>query len=199
MGNGLRVLALLGLYAGFTPALLGETTGGGGGRATLPPEPEFQGVNGPDWLLDGTPYRAGVYQGTHEQDVLLSNGLVRRRFRLSPNAATVGFDNLITGESVIRGVKPEARVEIDGVAYDIGGLQGQPNYAYLREDWVDQLTADPDAFQFTGFEVRATLTVPPGTNEEKAHTILEKAEKYCLITNSMKADSHLEAEVTVAN
>lgn len=52
--------------------------------------------------------------------------------------------------------------------------------------------------QFTEFKVRATLTVPTGTNEKKAHTILEKAEKYCLVTNSMKADSQLEAEVVGA-
>ena len=56
-------------------------------------------------------------------------------------------------------------------------------------DKIEKLT------QFTGFTVKATLTVPPGTNEKKARTILEKAEKYCLITNSMKAESHLEAEV----
>ena len=49
--------------------------------------------------------------------------------------------------------------------------------------------------QFTEFKVTAKLTVPAGTNEAKARTILEKAEKYCLITNSMKAESHLEAEV----
>jgi organic hydroperoxide reductase OsmC/OhrA len=51
--------------------------------------------------------------------------------------------------------------------------------------------------QFTEFTVTATLTVPPGTNEAKARTILEKAEKYCLITNSMKAGSHLVAEVQI--
>jgi len=53
--------------------------------------------------------------------------------------------------------------------------------------------------QFTAFRVKAQLTVPPGTNEKKARTILEKAEKYCLITNSMKADSHLEATVEVTD
>jgi organic hydroperoxide reductase OsmC/OhrA len=51
--------------------------------------------------------------------------------------------------------------------------------------------------QFTGFTVKATLTVPPETNQAKAETILEKAEKYCLVTNSMKAESHLEATVKV--
>ena len=56
-------------------------------------------------------------------------------------------------------------------------------------DKIEKLT------QFTEFRVTAKLTVPPGTSEKKAHTILEKAEKYCLITNSMKAEAHLEAEV----
>ena len=53
------------------------------------------------------------------------------------------------------------------------------------------------ATQFTDFKVTAKLTVSPGANEKKAATILQKAEKYCLITNSMKADSRLEAEVVV--
>lgn len=60
-------------------------------------------------------------------------------------------------------------------------------------DKIEKLT------QFTGFRVNAKLTVPAGTSEKKAQTILEKAEKYCLITNSMKADSHLQAEVIVAD
>lgn len=53
--------------------------------------------------------------------------------------------------------------------------------------------------QFTGFKVTAELTVPPGTNEKKAATLLQKAEKYCLITNSMKAESHLDASVIVGD
>lgn len=52
--------------------------------------------------------------------------------------------------------------------------------------------------QFTGFKVKATLTIPNAADNKKANAILGKAEKYCLITNSMKADSHLEAIVRVA-
>jgi organic hydroperoxide reductase OsmC/OhrA len=52
--------------------------------------------------------------------------------------------------------------------------------------------------QFTGFKVSATLHLPSGSNEEKAQRLLEKAEHICLITNSLKADSHLEATVHVA-
>ena len=57
---------------------------------------------------------------------------------------------------------------------------------------VDRVT------QFTGFSIRATLDVPDGTNESKAMRILQKAESSCLITNSLKADSHLEADIKIS-
>jgi organic hydroperoxide reductase OsmC/OhrA len=50
---------------------------------------------------------------------------------------------------------------------------------------------------FTGFTVRAKLTVPAGTDPDKAIRIMEKAEGACLITNSLTADAHLEAVVVV--
>lgn len=106
-----------------------------------------------DWLIDNSGYAADVYQGSNTNELALSNGLIRRTFRVAPNAATVGFDNLVTGESILRGVKPEALLTIGGVQYEVGGLKGQPNYAYLLPEWLDDLTANPDAFQFTGYEV----------------------------------------------
>jgi len=54
---------------------------------------------------------------------------------------------------------------------------------------VDRVT------QFTRFNVAVTLDVPSGTDESKAHRLLEKAEHVCLITNSLKAESHLETTV----
>lgn len=109
--------------------------------------------NTSDWLIDNSSYTADVYQGEHPDEIALSNGLIRRTFRIAPNAATVGFDNLVTGESILRGVKPEALVTLDGILYEVGGLKGQPNYAYLLPEWLDDLTANPEAFQFTGYEV----------------------------------------------
>ena len=106
-----------------------------------------------DWLVDDIAESAGVYRTPDGKDIIIANGLISRTFRLAPNAATVGFDNLVTGESIIRGVKPEAVVTIDGITYEIGGLKGQPNYAFLRPEWIDQLTANPNAMQFTGFKV----------------------------------------------
>jgi len=52
--------------------------------------------------------------------------------------------------------------------------------------------------QFTRFEVRAHLTVPPGTDGDRARLLLEKAERGCLITSSLKGERHLTAEIDIA-
>ncbi len=49
--------------------------------------------------------------------------------------------------------------------------------------------------QFTDFELHATLTVAPGTDHAAAEAALARAEKACLISNSLKAPVHLVAEV----
>ena len=59
-------------------------------------------------------------------------------------------------------------------------------------DRVDRVT------QFTSVTIKATLTVPADTNEEKARRLLQKAEDACLITNSMTAETHLEADIIAA-
>lgn len=51
--------------------------------------------------------------------------------------------------------------------------------------------------QFTAFEVRARLRIPTDGNEEQAQRLLQRAEAMCLVTNSLKAASHLEASVEV--
>ncbi len=139
------LIVLLCLFTGlYLPAMA---------QTNLKDEPAYPSKLPTDWLLDPTPFEADVYQGGHSDEIVLSNGLVRRVFRLVPNAATVGFDNLMTGEAILRGVKPEAELTINGVNYAVGGLLGQPNYAFLRPEWIEQMTADPASFQFTGYEI----------------------------------------------
>ncbi|MSU36773.1 MAG: alpha-galactosidase [Pedosphaera sp.] len=106
-----------------------------------------------DWLIDPTLFKAKVSVSKDGRAVELNNGLLRRVIRLEPNAATVALDNLVNGESLLRGVKPEAALEIDGRRFEIGGLKGQPNYAFLRSEWIEQLTSDPSAFRFVGYEI----------------------------------------------
>ena len=109
-----------------------------------------------DWLLDGSPFRAQVNASANGREVTLDNGLIRRVFRLAPNAATVSFENLMTGESIIRSVRPEASLELDGARHDIGGLSGQPVHNFLKPGWIDHLEASPEAFQFTGYKIGKT-------------------------------------------
>ena len=71
-----------------------------------------------DCLLHPSPYKAQVARSADGRDVVLDNGLVRRVVRLVPNAATVSFENFMTGESIIHAVRPEARVVLDGALYD---------------------------------------------------------------------------------
>jgi peroxiredoxin-like protein len=52
--------------------------------------------------------------------------------------------------------------------------------------------------RFTTFTVSVTLTVPAGTDIDKARRLLEKAEAGCLITNSLSAEAHLETDIIVA-
>ena len=59
-------------------------------------------------------------------------------------------------------------------------------------DRVDRAT------QFTGFSVSVSLEIPEGVKEDEAKRLLKRAEQVCLITNSLKASCHLDADVRVA-
>ena len=107
----------------------------------------------PDWLIDPTPFKAQAVVSPDGKELVLGNGLLRRTFRLKPNAATVGLDDLVSGQALLRGVKPEAVVDLDGVSYEVGGLKGQPNYAFLRAEWIEQLRANAAAFRYVGHEI----------------------------------------------
>lgn len=52
--------------------------------------------------------------------------------------------------------------------------------------------------RFIGFTVKATLVVPAGTDVAKAERLMARAEQVCLITNSLIADSHLDATINVS-
>ena len=59
-------------------------------------------------------------------------------------------------------------------------------------DKIDKVT------QFTDFDLDVALTVPQGTDENKADRLLQRAEHHCLITNSLKAGSNRVATIRVA-
>jgi hypothetical protein len=109
-----------------------------------------------DWLVHPEAFIASVTPSADGRQVELANGLVRRVIRLRPNAATVAFDNLMTGESLLRAVRAEGRVELDGAEFEVGGLAGQPIGNYLSAAWLDQLTNRPSAFHYAGMKTGRT-------------------------------------------
>lgn len=104
-----------------------------------------------DWLVAEAARKTGLFRTRAARpEIVLTNGLVSRTWRLAPGVAVTAFDNLMTGASMLRGVGPVAEVTLNGKAYPVGGLLGQEEYAYLRPEWVDRFTADPEAFRLAG-------------------------------------------------
>lgn len=69
------------------------------------------------------------------------------------------------------------------------------DWSELRCDVEGTLDRVERVTQFTAFRVHASVVVPGDTSEDLARRCLEKAERGCLVTNSLKAETHLEAEV----
>ncbi|GAA3129796.1 hypothetical protein JOF29_007247 [Kribbella aluminosa] len=104
-------------------------------------------MTGTDWLLDPQAYRARV---VHTADgIVLDNGLVRRTFRTQNGFATVALEHL---ESLLRSVRPEASLVLDGVRYDVGGLLGQPVHNAVLPTFLEEMQTDPAAFALTAVD-----------------------------------------------
>ena len=107
-----------------------------------------------DWIVNATNYTAQVYETANKKELVLSNGLLKRVFRITPTIACVDYKNLINGQQLLRAITPEACVNINGLSYDIGGLTGQKEKAYLLADWVNNFQPTESAFTFSTFKVQ---------------------------------------------
>lgn len=104
-----------------------------------------------DWLLDKNNFTSGIFRNIEGNEIILTNGIISRSFRMAPNVATTSLKVLSTDHEHIRAIKPEAVITIDGFTIEVGGLTGQPNLAFLYPDWIDNLKANPLSFAYTGF------------------------------------------------
>ena len=78
----------------------------------------------------------------------LSNGLITRQFVTSPAFGTVDFRSDVQSRSILRAVNSEAAVTLDGVQYQVGGLEATTDtHAYLNRSLLT-FKADPNAFQY---------------------------------------------------
>ncbi len=105
-----------------------------------------------DWLVDPGGANANLYKdvGNH---LIFSNGLISRTFSMVPDMATIGFDNLVNGESILRSVRPEASVTINGNTIDVGGLYGQPIQNYILPEWLEDMTSAVGNFHYDSYSI----------------------------------------------
>ncbi|WP_346316041.1 alpha-galactosidase [Chitinophaga sp. YIM B06452] len=104
-----------------------------------------------DWLVNNTGYKAAVTENGN--NLTISNGLLSRSFVLGPNVACTDFRNLSSGEQLLRAVKPEARLTLNGKTFNVGGLYGQPQQAYLLPAWLKDMKNDAAGFQYASHTV----------------------------------------------
>ena len=135
-------------------------------------ENEESGVFKGDWLINEVDQKAELHESKlrGKKLIVLKNGLVNRSFIIDPNVACVQYRNLRTGESILRGVKPEAIVTINGNTYEVGGLKGQVEYAYINRETVESLSTNPEAFCFVDYSTNPIKKRPEWFLEGKPRT-----------------------------
>lgn len=106
-----------------------------------------------DWLVTPVTQKANIELNKNGNELELNNGLVKRVFRITPNVGCVDYSNLINGQQLLRAVSAEARIVINGTAYNIGGLNGQKEKAYLLPQWLDGMTIGDSDFVFKDYAI----------------------------------------------
>lgn len=108
-------------------------------------------ANSQDWLINPISQKAQVVMV--DNTIELNNGLVKRRFVIGQNLACYDYVNLSNNQQLIRAIKPEAKLKIDGKEYAIGGLNGQKEQGYLQTDWITKLEKGKSDFVFKNHEI----------------------------------------------
>jgi hypothetical protein len=104
-----------------------------------------------DWLIHPTEQKAEILQ--HNNEIEFNNGLVRRTFYLGENIACFDFKNLSNGQQLLRGVKPEARISVNGKEYHVGGMSGQKEKAYIQNQWLKNFKSNKGDFIYKSYSI----------------------------------------------
>ncbi|MFT3932881.1 MAG: alpha-galactosidase [Chitinophagaceae bacterium] len=106
-----------------------------------------------DWMVIPEKEKAAAYKTGDGKDIVLYNGLVKRVFRMAPNIACIDYKNMSNGQQLLRAIKPEAKIIVDGINYEVGGLHGQKENAYLLPEWISSFKDDNNDFHCTRYTV----------------------------------------------
>lgn len=140
-------VVLISLLVAFSKICAAQTT-----RQSLPVwSPAMGSLLSTDWLINPVRQKAEIFKSPDGKDIILFNGLVKRSFRIAPNVVCFDYKNVINGQQLLRAISPEARIVIDGKEFNVGGLHGQKEKAYLLPEWLDEFKTGETDFYFTSF------------------------------------------------
>ena len=99
-----------------------------------------------DWLINNKSFTAEIITSADGKDVILQNGLIRRVIR-KEFGASISFENLMIKQEILRSIRPEAVLKVDGVDINVGGILGQPNHAFFTQEQLNSFSPDPKAMK----------------------------------------------------
>ena len=107
----------------------------------------------PDWLITDVNVKTHLRKG-QDNVIELANGLISRRFSVTPNFATIDFFSHEKKSSLIRAIQPEAVILFDNVEYKVGGFDTRGmSRAYLNRTALKESSfVDPRALRFLKYE-----------------------------------------------
>jgi hypothetical protein len=148
-------------------------------------------VSARDWLVDKITDVTTVTT-TPLGTLLLSNTLISREFLLDPDFATIDFRDLhTTNSSLLRCVKPEGIITLDGIVYNIGGVIPNTQCAYFnRTDFWRNKGIDTLAFHFSTYEVSTPVAPFSYTPKRFAPTDIQWPPKGVHLSVYFKAPSN---------
>ena len=104
-----------------------------------------------DWLIKPIHQKASIVVKNHT--LIFDNSLVRRIFLLTPNLSCISYTNLTNGQELLRSIEPEAKVVLNNHLYNVGGLSGQKEKAYLRMETEKTLQKNDSDFIYTKYTI----------------------------------------------
>lgn len=105
-----------------------------------------------DWLVKPISEKSSIKMTDHQ--IILDNGLLRRSFFIGENIGCYDYFNQSSQQQLIRSIKPEGRVKINGKNYHIGGLNGQTENAYLKPEWLKNFKKGSTDFIYQSAEIK---------------------------------------------
>ena len=134
-------------------------------------------------------YRVSVEARSETEATISAKGLTS--LATAQPAEFDGPGNLWSPETLLVGAVADCFV----LTYKGIAAKARFNWTEIHCDGSGVLDRAEGAVRFTGMLLDVRLTVPAGTDKERAQVLLKKGEKGCLIANSLRFSPELRYEV----